>query len=133
MRQYTDEYLDNIHRRSRKPCLPTSKSGSTPFDAGAYGRYRLSKKPGWLSVLDFFGGNTLKADVSISVTELGRCSTTPGHTWKRKSTSRGLWRGTELYRYQRNIDVEQNCGMYAAPSGSTLLIDRNCHKSLRIC
>ncbi|SQD06690.1 lysine decarboxylase, constitutive [Escherichia coli] len=31
MRQYTDEYLDNITPRSRKPCLPTSKSGSTPF------------------------------------------------------------------------------------------------------
>ncbi len=31
IRQYTNEYLDNITRRSRKPCLPMLKSGSTPF------------------------------------------------------------------------------------------------------
>ncbi len=43
--------LITLHRRSRKPCLPTLKSGSTPFVRRAYGRHRISKKPGWLPVL----------------------------------------------------------------------------------
>jgi lysine decarboxylase len=32
---------------------------------------RIPEKPGGCLFYDFFGGNTLKADVSISVTELG--------------------------------------------------------------
>ncbi len=77
-----------------------------------------------------FGGNTLKADVSISVTELGSLL---DHTGPH----------TEAEEYRARLGAEQSymvtngtstsnkiVGMYSAPAGSTLLIDRNCHKSL---
>lgn len=43
--------LITLPHRSRKPCLPTSKSGSTPFVRRGIWAAPHIKKPGWLSVL----------------------------------------------------------------------------------
>ncbi len=52
MRQYTDEYLDNITPPFTKALFTYVKERKYTFlYAGAYGRHRISKKPGWLSVL----------------------------------------------------------------------------------
>lgn len=82
--------LITLHRRSRKPCLPTSKSGSTPLYAGAYGRHRISKSPVGCLFYDFSAGIPSRLMSLFRSPSLVRCSTTPGHTRKRKSTSRGL-------------------------------------------
>lgn len=103
--------LITLHRRSRKPCLPTSKSGSTPFvRRGIWAVPPIKKARLAVCFMIFSAGIPSRLMSLFRLPSLVRCSTTPGHTRKRKSTSRGLWRGTELYRYQRNIDVEQNCG-----------------------
>lgn len=81
--------LITLRRRSRKPCLPTSKSGSTPLYAGAYGRHRISKSPVGCLFYDFSAGIPSRRTSLFRSPSLVRCSTTPGHTWKRKSTSRG--------------------------------------------
>lgn len=52
MRQYTDEYLDNITPPFTKALFTYVKERKYTFcTPGAYGRHRISKKPGWLSVL----------------------------------------------------------------------------------
>ena len=84
MRQYTNEYLDNITPPFTKALFTYVKERKYTFcTPGHMGGTAYQKSPVGCLFYDFFGGNTLKADV---------------------------WRGTELYRYQRNIDVEQNCG-----------------------
>ncbi len=97
-------------RRSRKPCLPTSKSGSTFCTPGHSGRAnRISQKPGCLCFYDF------SAEYPPRRTSLFR---SPSGFVARPHRPHGsgrvhradVWRGTGIYRYQRNIDVEQNCG-----------------------
>ncbi|STT52656.1 Lysine decarboxylase 2, constitutive [Klebsiella pneumoniae] len=56
--------------------------------AGSYGGSAYQKSPVGCLFYDFFGGNTLKADVSISVTELAPCWIIPARTWRRRSISR---------------------------------------------
>lgn len=92
MRQYTDEYLDNITPPFTKALFTYVKERKYTFlYAGSYGRHRISKKPGWLSVfMTFSAGIPLRLMSLFRSPSLVRCSTTPGHTWKRKSTSRGL-------------------------------------------
>lgn len=123
--------LITLHRRSRKPCLPTLKSGSTPLYAGAYGRHRISKSPVGCLFYDFFGGNTLKADVSISVTELGSLLDHTGPHLEAEEYIARTFGAEQSYIVTNGTSTSNKIvGMYAAPSGSTLLIDRNCHKSL---
>lgn len=69
MRQYTDEYLDNITPPFTKALFTYVKERKYTFCT-----------PGIPSrLMSLFRSPSLV-----------RCSTTPGHTWKRKSTSRGL-------------------------------------------
>nr|VXZ88360.1 Lysine decarboxylase, constitutive [Klebsiella pneumoniae] len=55
---------------------------------------------------DFFGGNTLKADVSISVTELGSLLDHTGPHRRRRRYRARLWRRAKLYGDQRHLDVQ---------------------------
>lgn len=64
MRQYTNEYLDNI---------------TPPFT-----KARLA-----VCFMIFSAGIPSRRTSLFRSPSLVRCSTTPGHTWKRKSTSRG--------------------------------------------
>ncbi|EIN1267892.1 lysine decarboxylase LdcC [Escherichia coli] len=72
MRQYTDEYLDNITPPFTKALFTYVKERKYTFcTPGHMGGTAYQKSPVGCLFYDFFGGNTLKADVSISVTELG--------------------------------------------------------------
>lgn len=115
MRQYTNEYLDNITPPFTKALFTYVKERKYTFcTPGHMGGTAYQKSPVGCLFYDFFGGNTLKADVSISVTELGSLLDHTGPHLATPGSGRvhraDFWRGTELYRYQRNIDVEQNCG-----------------------
>ena len=83
--------LITLHRRSRKPCLPTSKSGSTPFVRRViWAAPHIKKARLAVCFMIFSAGILLRLMSLFRLPSLVRCSTTPGHTWKRKSTSRGL-------------------------------------------
>ena len=80
---------------------------------------------------DFFGGNTLKADVSISVTELGSLLDHTGPHLEAEEYIARTFGAEQSYMVTNGTSTSNKIvGMYAAPAGSTLLIDRNCHKSL---
>ena len=70
--QYTREYLDNITPPFTKALFNYVQEGKYTFcTPGHMGGSAYQKSPVGCLFYDFFGGNTLKADVSISVTELG--------------------------------------------------------------
>ncbi|MCQ6585645.1 lysine decarboxylase LdcC [Escherichia coli] len=121
-----------LRRRSRKPCLPTSKSGSTPFvRRGIWAAPHIKKARLAVCFMIFFGGNTLKADVSISVTELGSLLDHTGPHLEAEEYIARTFGAEQSYIVTNGTSTSNKIvGMYAAPSGSTLLIDRNCHKSL---
>ena len=108
----TDEYLDNITPPFTKALFTYVKERKYTFcTPGHMGGTAYQKSPVGCLFYDFFGGNTLKADVSISVTELGSLLDHTGpHLEAEEYIARTFGAETELYRYQRNIDVEQNCG-----------------------
>ena len=80
---------------------------------------------------DFFGANTLKSDVSISVTELGSLLDHSGPHLEAEEFIARIFGAEQSYMVTNGTSTANKMvGMYAAPSGSTVLIDRNCHKSL---
>jgi lysine decarboxylase len=89
------------------------------------------KSPVGCLFYDFFGGNTLKADVSISVTELGSLLDHSGPHLEAEEYIARTFGAEQSYMVTNGTSTSNKIvGMYAAPVGSTLLIDRNCHKSL---
>lgn len=89
------------------------------------------KSPPGCLFYDFFGGNTLKADVSISVTELGSLLDHTGPHLEAEEYIARTFGAEQSYMVTNGTSTSNKIvGMYAAPAGSTLLIDRNCHKSL---
>lgn len=80
---------------------------------------------------DFFGANTFKADVSVSVGELGSLL---DHSGPHRDAEKYI---AETFNADRSYIVTNGTstankiiGLYSAPAGNTVLIDRNCHKSL---
>ena len=89
------------------------------------------KSPVGCLFYDFFGGNTLKADVSISVTELGSLLDHTGPHLEAEEYIARTFGAEQSYMVTNGTSTSNKIvGMYAASAGSTLLIDRNCHKSL---
>lgn len=132
MRQYTNEYLDNITPPFTKALFTYVKERKYTFcTPGHMGGTAYQKSPVGCLFYDFFGGNTLKADVSISVTELGSLLDHTGPHLEAEEYIARTFGAEQSYIVTNGTSTSNKIvGMYAAPFGSTLLIDRNCHKSL---
>ena len=106
--------------------------GSTPSVRQAtWAGTAYQKSPVGCLFYDFFGGNTLKADVSISVTELGSLLDHTGPHLEAEEYIARTFGAEQSYMVTNGTSTSNKIvGMYAAPASSTLLIDRNCHKSL---
>lgn len=101
-------------------CTPGHMSGTT-----------FQHSPVGALFYDFFGANTFKADVSVSVGELGSLL---DHSGPHRDAEKYI---AETFNADRSYIVTNGTstankiiGLYSAPAGSTVLIDRNCHKSL---
>ncbi|TKU19588.1 lysine decarboxylase LdcC [Citrobacter sp. wls827] len=132
IRQYTNEYLDNITPPFTKALFTYVKEGKYTFcTPGHMAGTAYQKSPVGCLFYDFFGGNTLKADVSISVTELGSLLDHTGPHLEAEEYIARTFGAEQSYMVTNGTSTSNKIvGMYAAPAGSTLLIDRNCHKSL---
>ncbi|EOX8503257.1 lysine decarboxylase LdcC [Salmonella enterica] len=130
--QYTNEYLDNITPPFTKALFTYAKEGKYTFcTPGHMAGTAYQKSPPGCLFYDFFGGNTLKADVSISVTELGSLLDHTGPHLEAEEYIARTFGAEQSYMVTNGTSTSNKIvGMYAAPAGSTLLIDRNCHKSL---
>lgn len=120
-----------LRRRLPKRCLPTPKKENIPFVRRVIWQERRIRKARQAVCFMTFGGNTLKADVSISVTELGSLLDHTGPHLEAEEYIARTFGAEQSYMVTNGTSTSNKIvGMYAAPAGSTLLIDRNCHKSL---
>ena len=130
--QYTREYLENITPPFTRALFNYVQEGKYTFcTPGHMGGSAYQKSPVGCLFYDFFGGNTLKADVSISVTELGSLLDHTGPHLEAEEYIARAFGAEQSYMVTNGTSTSNKIvGMYSAPAGSTLLIDRNCHKSL---
>ncbi|EPO6335782.1 lysine decarboxylase LdcC, partial [Shigella sonnei] len=75
--------------------------------------------------------NTMKSDISISVSELGSLLDHSGPHKEAEQYIARVFNADRSYMVTNGTSTANKIvGMYSAPAGSTILIDRNCHKSL---
>lgn len=132
IQQYTREYLDNITPPFTRALFTYVNEGKYTFcTPGHMAGTAYQKSPVGCLFYDFFGANTLKADVSISVTELGSLLDHTGPHLEAEEYIARTFGAEQSYMVTNGTSTSNKIiGMYAAPAGSTLLVDRNCHKSL---
>lgn len=132
IQQYTDEYIDTITPPLTKALFKYVREGKYTFcTPGHMAGTAFQKSPVGCLFYDFFGANTLKADVSISVTELGSLLDHTGPHLEAEEYIARTFNAEQSYLVTNGTSTANKIvGMYSAPTGSTVLIDRNCHKSL---
>ncbi len=132
IRQYTNEYIDIITPPLTRALFNYVKEGKYTFcTPGHMGGTAFQKSPLGCLFHDFFGANTLRADISISVTELGSLLDHTGPHLEAEELIARTFGAEQSYMVTNGTSTSNKIvGMYAAPAGSTMLVDRNCHKSL---
>ena len=100
----------------------------TPGHQGGHG---FQKTPVGALFHDFYGPNMFKSDISISMGEMGSLLE---HSGPHQDAEQFI---AETFGADRSLIVTNGTstsnkivGMYAAGDGDTILVDRNCHKSI---
>lgn len=98
---------------------------------GHLGGTAFQKTPTSAAFYDFFGQNVFRADLSISIEELGNLLDHTGPHHEAEAFIANVF-GSDRSLVVTNGTSTSNkiVGMYSATSGDTVIIDRNCHKSL---
>ncbi|WP_108649503.1 lysine decarboxylase [Dongshaea marina] len=130
--QSVKAYIDEILPPLTKALFKYAQEGKYTFcTPGHMSGTAYQKSPVGSIFYDFYGANTMKSDISISVGELGSLL---DHSGPHKEAEEYIAR---TFNSERSFIVTNGTstankivGMYSAPAGSTVLIDRNCHKSL---
>lgn len=128
IRQYIQSIIPPLTKALFKYVNEDKYTFCTP---GHMGGTAFLKSPIGTLFYDFFGENTMKSDISVSVGELG---SSLDHSGPHKDAEEYI---AKVFNADRSYIVTNGTstankivGMYSVPSGSTVLIDRNCHKSL---
>lgn len=80
---------------------------------------------------DFFGENTLRADLSVSVPELGSLLDHTGPIAKAEEYAAGNFNADRTYFVTNGTSTSNKIVFHALiKSGERVLVDRNCHKSV---
>lgn len=130
--QKVKEYEDTVTPPLTRALINFAKEGKYTFcTPGHMSGTAFQRSPVGALFYDYFGANTFKADVSVSVGELGSLL---DHTGPHSEAEKYI---AETFNADRSYIVTNGTstankivGLYSAPAGSTVLIDRNCHKSL---
>lgn len=98
---------------------------------GHMGGTAFQRSPVGSMFYDFYGPNAFKADVSVSMPELGSLLDHSGPHKEAEEYIAKTFNADHSYIVTNGTSTANKIvGMFSAPSGSTVLIDRNCHKSL---
>lgn len=130
--QKVEEYEKAVTPPLTRALINFAKEGKYTFcTPGHMSGTAFQHSPVGALFYDFFGANTFKADVSVSVGELGSLL---DHSGPHRDAEKYI---AETFNADRSYIVTNGTstankiiGLYSAPVGSTVLIDRNCHKSL---
>lgn len=132
IRQSTDQYIDTILPPLTKALFKYVKEEKYTFcTPGHMGGTAFDKSPVGSLFYDFFGENTMRSDISISVSELGSLLDHSGpHRDAEEYIARTFNADRSYIVTNGTSTANKIVGMYSSPAGATILIDRNCHKSL---
>ncbi len=130
--QATQEYKDAIMPPFTKALFKYVEEGKYTFcTPGHMGGTAFQKSPVGRIFYDFYGPNTFKADVSISMPELGSLLAHSGPHKEAEEYIARTFNADASYIVTNGTSTSNKIvGMFSAPAGSTVLVDRNCHKSL---
>ncbi|EJL6705727.1 lysine decarboxylase CadA [Vibrio cholerae] len=130
--QATQEYKDAIMPPFTKALFKYVEEGKYTFcTPGHMGGTAFQKSPVGSIFYDFYGPNTFKADVSISMPELGSLLDHSGPHKEAEEYIARTFNADASYIVTNGTSTSNKIvGMFSAPAGSTVLVDRNCHKSL---
>ncbi|QMT60896.1 lysine decarboxylase LdcC [Legionella sp. PC997] len=98
---------------------------------GHLGGTAFQKNPTSAAFYDFYGKNIFRADLSVSIEELGSLLE---HSGPQREAEQFI---ANVFKSDRSLIVTNGTstsnkivGMYSATSGDTVIVDRNCHKSI---
>jgi lysine decarboxylase len=132
MGQATQEYQDAILPPFTKALFKYVEEGKYTFcTPGHMGGTAFQMSPAGSIFYDFYGPNAFKADVSISMPELGSLLDHSGPHKEAEEYIARTFNADRSYIVTNGTSTANKIvGMFSAPAGSTVLVDRNCHKSL---
>lgn len=132
IRQGTDRYIDSILPPLTKALFNYVKEEKYTFcTPGHMGGTAFDKSPVGSLFYDFFGENTMRSDISVSVSELGSLLDHSGPHREAEEYIASTFNADRSYMVTNGTSTANKIvGMYSSPAGSTILIDRNCHKSM---
>ncbi|WP_370547990.1 lysine decarboxylase CadA [Edwardsiella tarda] len=132
IRQSTDQYIDAIMPPLTKALFKYVHEEKYTFcTPGHMGGTAFEKSPVGTLFYDFYGENTLRSDISISVAELGSLLDHSGPHREAEEYIARTFNADRSYIVTNGTSTANKIvGMYASPAGASILIDRNCHKSL---
>lgn len=126
------QYMDKITPPLTRALFKYVEEGKYTFcTPGHMGGTAFQKSPVGSMFYDFFGENTFKSDISISVGELGSLLDHSGPHAEAEKYIAETFNADRSYIITNGTSTANKIvGMYSVPTGKTVLIDRNCHKSL---
>ncbi|AOV98168.1 lysine decarboxylase LdcC [Edwardsiella hoshinae] len=132
IRQSTDQYIDAIMPPLTKALFKYVHEEKYTFcTPGHMGGTAFEKSPVGTLFYDFYGENTLRSDISISVAELGSLLDHSGPHREAEEYIARTFNADRSYIVTNGTSTANKIvGMYSSPAGASILIDRNCHKSL---
>lgn len=117
---FTKALMHYIHELNYAFCTP-----------GHLGGTAFQKTPVSAKFYDFFGKNIFRADLSISIEELGSLLYHSGPHREAECFIQNVFKSDRTLIVTNGTSTSNKiAGMYSATSGDTVVIDRNCHKSL---
>ena len=127
-----EKYLESIVPPFTKQLMAYVYENKYTFcTPGHMGGTAFTRSPVGAIFYDFFGENTFKADISISVPELGSLLDHSGLHKKAEEFISETFNSDYSYIVTNGTSTANKMvGMFSAGEGDTILVDRNCHKSL---
>ncbi|MEM9242523.1 MAG: lysine decarboxylase LdcC [Pseudomonadota bacterium] len=117
---FTRQLIDYAEKNNYSFCTP-----------GHQGGHGFQRTPAGTLFYDFYGDNLFKSDISISMAEMGSLLE---HSGPYKEAENFI---ANTFNADRSLIVTNGTstsnkivGMYAVADGDTILVDRNCHKSI---
>ncbi|GGZ80390.1 hypothetical protein GCM10007161_10130 [Ignatzschineria indica] len=130
--QRVEEYIEQILPPFTKALFKYVGAEKYTFcTPGHMGGTAFEQSPVGSLFYDFYGENTFRSDISISMGELGSLL---DHSGPHREAEEYI---AETFNADRSFIITNGTstankvvGMYACPEGSTIIVDRNCHKSI---
>jgi lysine decarboxylase len=126
--EYKDKITPPFTRALMKYAREKKYSLSTP---GHLGGEAFLKSPTGSIFYDFMGPNVFMADVSVSMTELGSLLEHSGpHKEAEELIAKSFGADASYIVTNGTSTANKMVGMFCMVDGDTIIMDRNCHKSL---